>query len=161
MSLKNSIVSWKRSNFYTAPCASGLVCAHRSLLCQTKDEELNITLSSTFTSNIQEIKMYRVHRNDGLKEKTMVAIQDDLFGRLNLFERGKRITPRKTIDKTAISRRMCVAIWITKVSPRIFVFKRMDYSTVFTMVIEEKNRQNRKGRLATNGNYVATCWFVS
>lgn len=160
MSLKNSIVPWKRSNFYTAPCASGLVYAHRSLLCQTKDEELNITLSSTLTLNIK-IKMYRAHRNDGLKEKTMVAIQDNSFGRLNLFERGKRITSQKTIDKTAISRRMCVAIWITKVSPRIFVFKWMDYSTFFTMVIEEKNRQNRKGRLATNSNCVASCWFVS
>lgn len=100
---------------------------YRSLLCQSKDEEPNINVVLFYFGH--GIKMYRDRRSDGLKEKR--TMQDDSVDRLNLSERGKHEYHRERQSITAIPRRMCVAVGITKVSPRIFVFKRTDYSTFF------------------------------
>lgn len=62
--------------------------AHRSLLCRFKDEEPNVAAVFCFYLG-RRIKTYRERRRRIEKKNKIVVMQDDSFGRLNLFELGE------------------------------------------------------------------------
>ena len=126
VSLKNPIVPWKRSNFYTAPRAGG----SQSFLFMSADEEWNVTFSFAFTSTDMKQKCIPT-RSDWFKKKRKnrrnagaICLVDWIY----LREGGTNIIYTKTINNSVCPSRWMCASEITKV---FFVFKRTDSAFFF------------------------------